>query len=400
MTEPEGGELPARPVTALAPQKVLTPVQVEALAAAVSGSVADTTRSSYAASWSRFEGWCRSHGHRPLPADPEALATFLLEFEQLVEADGRPSYAPSTLTAWTAGINAAHRAAGHPPPGQADVVRRVLASIRRGRATAPQRVAPLRPSHITAMVSTARAAAVAGSWRTMVTERRNTALLIWGFDSACRESELVGLDDVDVEWVDEGLVLHVRRSKTDQEAKGQRKAIPRRRSVDRCGVCAWVRLQELLVAQDLGGATAVVRALRDNRKIPDVHVCHRPDGFAETRVGDTAVSPRPVFRAISPATAGGFTDRRIHRETVRQVLLAEARRAGLPPELVSRLGGHSMRAGFVTTALRAGAAPYEVRRQTGHISDRTVDIYRRDDPHVGNPVHLVEDDPPLPKPEP
>jgi Phage integrase family len=52
---------------------------------------------------------------------------------------------------------------------------------------------------------------------------RDRALLVIGFASAFRRGELVALDVADVDWTDDGLVVTIRHSKTDQE--GQRPAI-------------------------------------------------------------------------------------------------------------------------------------------------------------------------------
>lgn len=51
--------------------------------------------------------------------------------------------------------------------------------------------------------------------------QRDRALLALGFAGAMRRSELVALTVADLEEVGEGLRVHVRRSKTDQEGVGQ-----------------------------------------------------------------------------------------------------------------------------------------------------------------------------------
>jgi hypothetical protein len=45
-----------------------------------------------------------------------------------------------------------------------------------------------------------------------------------------RRSELVGMDVADIEHVRQGIVLHLRRSKTDQEGHGQKIDIPHART--------------------------------------------------------------------------------------------------------------------------------------------------------------------------
>jgi site-specific recombinase XerC len=58
---------------------------------------------------------------------------------------------------------------------------------------------------------------------------RDRALLLLGFSGAFRRSELVATDVADVQVTREGLVVTVRRSKTDQEGAGEKVGIPRGR---------------------------------------------------------------------------------------------------------------------------------------------------------------------------
>jgi integrase len=55
---------------------------------------------------------------------------------------------------------------------------------------------------------------------------RDRTLLVVGFAGAFRRSELVALDVADVEKTDDGLVVQIRRSKTDQEGQGASVGLP------------------------------------------------------------------------------------------------------------------------------------------------------------------------------
>ena len=68
-----------------------------------------------------------------------------------------------------------------------------------------------------------------------------------------------------------------------------------------------------------------------------------------------------------------MTDREVPRRIQRY-----ARRAGLPVDVVAKLAGHSLRAGFVTAALRNGADVFKVMDVTRHVSVETVREYNRD----------------------
>jgi integrase len=64
------------------------------------------------------------------------------------------------------------------------------------------------------------------------------------------------------------------------------------------------------------------------------------------------------------------------------------RRGGrVTPAQIALLGGHSLRAGFVTEAFRAGADAHAIMRQTGHRSPAMLEVYAREHaPLTGNAV--------------
>ena len=64
------------------------------------------------------------------------------------------------------------------------------------------------------------------------------------------------------------------------------------------------------------------------------------------------------------------------------LLTTKARAAGFEP---SGYSGHSLRAGFATSAAAAGVQSWKIRQQTGHASDAMLMRYIRDgDLFVGN----------------
>jgi len=157
---------------------------------------------------------------------------------------------------------------------------------------------------------------------------RDRALLLVGFAGALRRSELVAINVDDLEPRDEGRLIRIRRSKTDQEATGRSIALPIGHDRHTCPVVA---LDQWLHAADV------------------------IDG--------------PVFRPVD--RHGRAQDRRLSGQSVTLVLQRAARRAGVD---TTRLTGHSLRAGFATVAAAAGATESSIARQTGHAS---MDMLRR-----------------------
>ena len=93
----------------------------------------------------------------------------------------------------------------------------MLKGIRRTKGTAQTRKAPL-------LVNQLRTA-IAGSRQDLL-GLRDRALLFAGFRGTFRRSELVALDVADVAFTDDGLVVTIRRSKTDQEGEGRKIWVP------------------------------------------------------------------------------------------------------------------------------------------------------------------------------
>jgi len=55
---------------------------------------------------------------------------------------------------------------------------------------------------------------------------RDRALLIIGWTGALRRCELTDLDIEDISFLNDGIILEIKHSKTDQKKKGQQIAIP------------------------------------------------------------------------------------------------------------------------------------------------------------------------------
>lgn len=275
------------------------------------------TRKAYDRDWKIFIDWCTGTGRAPLPASPETVVLFLSAY-----AD---TYRITTLRRIIAAISIAHQWAQHQTPTHHAIVRLCLRGIARQQSEAgasPRLARPLLTDDILALLRVTQDT-LAGA--------RDRALILIGFAGAFRRSELVALDVGDIEWTKEGVLLHVRRSKTDQEGIGQEKAIFKGSTPARCPVHA---LREWL--QNAG------------------------------------IESGPVFRRIRKGDH--LADARLTAQSVSLILRRYAAVAGIKPE---RLSGHSLRSGFVTQALLAGADYPSVQRQTGHSSITTVTRYDR-----------------------
>lgn len=275
---------------------------------------AEGTRRAYRSDWTHFRTWCEGVNAAPMPAAAQMVAAYLAA---LADAGLKAA----TITRRCAAITYAHRLAGHEPPTQSEPVRAVLRGIRRTLGTAAQRKAPAVAQTIAAMVKRIPET-LAG--------RRDRALLLLGFAAALRRSELAALDVGDIERVDgKGFVVHLRRSKTDQEGRGREIAIPNGRRL-------------------------------------------KPAAAVEDWIAMAALTEGPLFRPIGKGGRLGQT--RLSDHSIAAIVKRWAGAAGLDPTLFS---GHSLRAGFVTQALDDGADPFRVMDVTGHKRVDTVRVYDR-----------------------
>jgi site-specific recombinase XerC len=181
--------------------------ELETARAFAAESKARRTREAYRYQWGTFADWCAGRGVEALPADPATLAAYLANRAEL---GWRPASIALALTA----IGAAHKAGGMVSPASHPAVAATWAGIRRTVGTAQRRAAPATVEAVRAMVGASNSASLGAL--------RDRALLLVGFAGAFRRSELAALDVADLSFRAEGLVVTVRRSKTDQEGRAPR----------------------------------------------------------------------------------------------------------------------------------------------------------------------------------
>jgi site-specific recombinase XerC len=129
-------------------------------------------------------------------------------------------------------------------------VKAVLSGIRRTIGAAPVRKKAATSDLVLSMI---------GGKGASLRELRNRDILLLGFAGAFRRSELVALNVDDLEETAEGMLVTLRRSKTDQEGVGRRVAIPRGEIA--CPVAA---LRAWLVAAGIIGG-AIFRRIFNKR---------------------------------------------------------------------------------------------------------------------------------------
>ena len=220
--------------------------------------------------------------------------------------------AVATLNVACSAIGHVHRTRDVDDPVAHPSVHQVRMGLRRSYGIAPRRQArPLSVAeirHILTRIDQTRPIGV-----------RDAAIILLGHAGVLRRSELTALTLADVEFKSAGLLLTLRRSKTDQDGRGQ----------------------VVGIAHGSHPGTDPVAAL---------------DAWFALRGHE----PGPLFTRVFSS--------RVHREpltgnTVTRMIHTRARAAGLPAE---RITAHSLRAGHATTAALAGVPLTRIAAQTRH----------------------------------
>lgn len=274
---------------------------IDKVAENLDASKADATKRAYRSDWVAFVGFCQGYGYEPLPTAPEVLAAYLSNM-----AD---AFSWATIARRLSTISQAHKVKGVENPAEHPLVREVCRGIKRRLGVAGKQAKPLLP------VDLARWLPLLGDGPTGI---RDASILTMGLAGGFRRSELAALRVDDVEETERGLIVTVRRSKTDQAGEGLLKGIAFGRNAVTCPVERW-----------------------------------------------------RAWRGIFPdeESAYGVSDKTVVRAVKRLVKLG-----GENPDDYS---GHSLRAGFVTAAVQAGVPADVIMRQTGHKSHEVMNRYIR-----------------------
>jgi site-specific recombinase XerD len=274
---------------------------------------ADATRAAYEKGFADFKRFCEAAGDSALPAEPITVGRYAAN---LADRGIKASTIGQRLNA----ISYVHKCAGLASPTLNDGVRAVIRGIRRKIGVKPNRKAPATAELIAKMVQAAPDSPIG---------LRDKALLLLAFAAALRRSELVALDVEHVEIEPEGARVFIARSKTDQAAEGYTISVP-----------AGSKL--------------------------------RPVAALQAWIERAGITSGPLFREVD--RHGNVEAGRLSGRSIARIVKRAARRAGLDERVFS---GHSMRTGFVTSALEGGADVLKIMDVTRHKGLRQLKVYDR-----------------------
>jgi len=277
---------------------------------------APTTRWGYSRDYAVFEAWCSAVGRAPLPATPETVRLFVAD--RLLAQHSVPYVARQVC-----GIAFQHREAGYPSPVDQSV-HKTLAGARRLRGEMPRQARPV-------TVDELRRASEALALIPGPVAARDRAIVLLGFASALRRSNLAALELADLKFCEGGLLIWVGREKNDRKGDGRVLAVPFGQHVETCPVRsieAWLAFRG------------------------------RERGPLFTRFPQYAGRPGNV----QPITAG----------CIWRIVKGVFATIG-----VTDLSPHSLRAGLITSAGQAGASLLAIAKTSGHRDLDSIQRYFR-----------------------
>lgn len=293
-------------------------------------SRSQSTRRAYHTDWVSFESFCRAIDAAPMPATAETVQKYIIYLRDI------KGLKLSSIQRHLSTVSVAHKSADFPSPTQTAKVQMVLDGMKNthGVARTPKEAADIDKMRL--MMEHVPQSPIG---------IRDRALLLLGFAGAFRRSELVGLNFDDIKETKEGLAITLRHSKTDQKGEGFTKPITYGANWDTCPIRAWHAWRELMAQSGITEGPAF-----------------RPFDRHGHILGAREYRNKKAFGA------------RLSDKSVALIVKKYAESVGLD---ASQFAGHSLRSGFVTSAVANEASDREIMAQTGHKSRTMVDLYVR-----------------------
>ncbi len=296
-------------------------------------SLSENTRIAYNKGWRVFNNFCFSRNIEPLQASHDDLADFFIFLSSVPRSSiatikqGEP-LSLGTLTIYKSAIASNFNKAGLVSPTNSPKVNAVLKCLARYRGEPPRRVKALRDHHIIQMLQHCEDTLIG---------KRDAAILAVGFAGALRRSEICNLKLEDIEVISptcglktKKMFITIRKSKTDQFRKSFRIAVP------------------------------------DGKRI-------KPINKLQTWIADSGITHGHLFQTMR--RGGAIRGKQLHHSDIPRLVKKYAKAIGINPIEVS---GHSLRAGFVTSAAVHNARLDKIMEITRHTNPSTVIKYIRD----------------------
>jgi len=278
-------------------------------------SKADNTLRAYKSDFKDFGTFCAKHGFNSMPTDPKVLSLYLTHLSTNSKI--------STLRRRLVSIGVVHKLKGHYLDTKHPVIVENLMGIKRKKGSIQTGKKPILINHLKEIINVIDEQKIE-----KIKKLRNKTLILIGFGGGFRRTELISIDHEDIDFVQEGVKINVKRSKTDQFGEGMIKGLPYFSNEKYCPV---INLKNWLT-------------------------------LSKIKTG-------PIFRRFAKGSI--LTSHRLTDQSVVLIIKDCLKLAGIENQNFS---GHSLRSGFATVAAESGADERSIMAMTGH---KTTQMVRR-----------------------
>ena len=279
-------------------------------------SKAPNTIRAYQSDFSDFQFFCAKNGFRSIPSEPKVVSLYLTH---LSTKDAKMS----TLKRRLVSIGVIHKLKGHYLDTKHPAIIENIMGIKRRKGSIQKGKKPILINHLKQLIDV-----IDEQNNEDIKKLRDRSIILIGFSGGFRRNEIVSLDYDDLDFVEEGLKIQIRRSKTDQFGEGSVKALPYFNSSKYCPVISlknWIEISK--------------------------------------------IESGPLFRRFVKGSK--LSKNRLTDQTVALLIKEYLKLAGIESKNYS---GHSLRSGFATAAAESGAEERSIMAMTGH---KSTDMVRR-----------------------
>ena len=282
-------------------------------------SKANNTLRAYRSDFKDFGGFCAKHGFNSMPTDPKIVSLYLTHLSKTSKI--------STLRRRLVSIGVVHKIKGHYLDTKHPIIIENLMGIKRLKGSMQTGKKPILINHLKQIINVINNQDIEE-----IVKQRNKTMILIGFGGGFRRTEIISIDQEDLEFVNEGVKIIVRRSKTDQFGEGMIKGLPYFPNETYCPVINlknWLKISKIKTG--------------------------------------------PIFRRFTKGSS--LTKHRLTDQSVVLIIKDCLRIAGIENHNFS---GHSLRSGFATVAADSGADERSIMAMTGHKSSQMVRRYIRE----------------------
>ena len=283
-------------------------------------SKANNTVRAYKSDFNDFTLFCSQNGFKYLPSEPKIVSLYLTHLST-------KNVKMSTLKRRLVSIGVIHKLKGHYLDTKHPSIIENIMGIKRRKGSIQKGKKPLLINYLKQIINV-----IDEENKEEINKLRDRSIILIGFSGGFRRNEIVSLNYEDLDFVQEGLKINLRRSKTDQFGEGSIKALPYFNNTQYCPVLSLKKWTEV-----------------------------------------SNIDSGPLFRRFSKGSK--LTKNRLTDQTVALLIKKYLKLAGMDSKNYS---GHSLRSGFATSAADSGVDERSIMAMTGHKSSEMVRRYIKD----------------------